>query len=127
MLLFAACTVDDPAPHAGDPEAPPSPDAAPIDGGADPIPWVEEGSVPELEDPAAWIFDPGVVHTLSIELDDDYAALQAFPYTSVMADVVFDGTRVADVGVRLKGKIGSFRDLTGKSSFKIDFGEFVPG
>ena len=92
------------------------------------VPWVDEAEVPSLDDPAGWIFDTSVVHTLSIELDSaGRDALFVDPYTAVPAEVVFDGVRVAGTGVRLKGKIGSFRDLDGKASFKIDFGELVPG
>jgi spore coat protein CotH len=53
-------------------------------------------------------------------------ALFADPYTYVEASVTFDGELMDPVGVRLRGKIGSFRDLNGKPKFKVDFNQYVP-
>lgn len=79
---------------------------------------------PEPEEPD--FFDPSFVHTVAIELDgDDTRALGRLPYEYVEAEVVVDGAALDRVGVRLRGKIGSFRDLNGKPKFKLDFNRFV--
>lgn len=71
-------------------------------------------------------FDDSFVHTVAIELDDDDTrALARQPYEYVDARVTIDGAAFARVGVRLRGKIGSFRTLDGKPKFKIDFNRYV--
>jgi spore coat protein CotH len=88
----------------------------------DPDPAEEVGSPPEM------IFTHDVVHNLDISIDA--AAIQSLrrdPWTYVEGDVVFDGTAVDSVGVRLKGAWGSFEDLDEKANFKIDFNRYVPG
>ena len=70
---------------------------------------VDRGDQPEPEDA---FFDQSVMHTIDIELaDGSESSLWADQYTYVPADVTIDGTRLEDVGVRLRGKIGSFRTL----------------
>lgn len=72
----------------------------------------------------AWIFSDGTIHTIELTLSDaSIAALNADPYTFAMGDVSFDGEPLPDVGVRLRGKIGSFRTLDKKPKFKLKFNE----
>lgn len=104
--------------HAGDA----SPDGAgppPLEqvGGGEPVPVYDED-----------FFDDSFVHTVAITLEnDDRADLQGQPYEYVAADVAIDGWSFPSVGVRLRGKIGSFRELSGKPKWKLDFDQFVPG
>jgi hypothetical protein len=53
-----------------------------------------------------------------------WASLEADPYEYVPATLVFDGVTFEQVGVRLKSHIGSFRDLSGKASFKVDLNRY---
>ena len=84
-------------------------------------------NVPEyVEDTAGWLFGVEEIHNIDIYLPQaSVDALWADPYTYVTGDVTVDTTTVYNVGVRLRGKIGSFRDLNGKSKFKIDFNQFL--
>src|SRR4051812_565015 len=87
-------------------------------------------------DNAAWLFDPGKVVQIDLTLPPDSVnALAADSDTYVTGDfkLTADGTSYerANVGIRLKGGVGSFRPLTGegqgKSAFKVKFNEFVSG
>ncbi len=81
-----------------------------------------------VDDPAGWMFTLDAVHTLDIQLEPAAVdSLWVDPYGYVQGDIVFDGEPVDDVGVRLKGRIGSFRDLSAKAAFKIDINRFVDG
>lgn len=83
------------------------------------------GDQPEVE---PTIFNQDFIHTIDIELaDGSEDALWGDPYEYVPANVTIDDVRLEDVGVRLRGKIGSFRDLGGKPKFKLDFNRFVDG
>ena len=104
-------------------------DSTPPDGddddGAPDAPLEHVGGV---EDPAGWMFTLDQVHTLDIHLAPEAVdALWVDPYGYVAGDIVFDGEPVEEVGVRLKGRIGSFRDLSAKAAFKVDINRFVDG
>ncbi|MFN7146206.1 MAG: CotH kinase family protein, partial [Myxococcota bacterium] len=51
-------------------------------------------------------------------------SLRVEPFAYVVGNVVVNGERLDDVGVRLKGS-ASYQDLTGKPSWKIRFDEYV--
>ncbi len=71
------------------------------------------------------LFTQDVIHTVDITLDDDaWDGLYVDPYTFVSGDVRVDGDLVPGSGVRLRGKYGSFRTITGKPKFKIAFDEY---
>lgn len=73
-------------------------------------------------------FDDSFIHEVAITLTNDARDdLRRQPYEYVPADVVIDGWAFPSVGVRLRGKIGSFRDFSGKPKWKLDFDQFVPG
>lgn len=82
-------------------------------------------------DDATWqagFFSNGVVHDVVITLTEDASsALTTDPYAYTTAAATFDGEAVDEVGLRLRGKVGSFRTLDQKPKFKFDFGEFVDG
>lgn len=89
---------------------------------------LDEWSIGDQPEPEDAFFDQSVMHTIDIELaDGSESSLWADPYTYVPADVTIDGTRLEDVGVRLRGKIGSFRTLDGKPKLKLDFNRYVDG
>ena len=102
---------------------------APVDTVDSAVEWPEV-PVEEVEgwsDPSDWIFTHKRVHTVDIRLDEeDIASLEVDRGVYVEADVQFDDTLLPSVGVRLKGRIGSFRELSGKSSFKLDLNRFLP-
>jgi len=76
----------------------------------------------------SWFFDAYTVHEVSISLSSDSVAnLDADPYTYTQGDATVDGTPMPSIGVRLRGKIGSFRYLSGKPKFKLDFNQYVSG
>lgn len=121
---------------------PPQPDTGDGPGDSAPEGWedaeveVVEGADPPLDtavvpeqpvDDASWLFASDVVHSIAITLPATSAsALYADPYTSVPADVAINDEPVLpSVGVRLRGKIGSFRTLDGKPKFEITFNEFT--
>lgn len=79
-------------------------------------------------DPSTALFRDGAMTSLAIELTPaDFAALREHPREFVRATVRSGDDRFADVAVRLKGAVGSFRDLTDRPSFTLDFARFVAG
>lgn len=75
--------------------------------------------------PGADLFTNGIVHRLRIELAPDAAAsLKTNARRFVSATVSEGTTTYAQVGVRLKGSVGSFRPLDDKPGLTLDFGEF---
>ena len=85
-------------------------------------------------------FSLGSIHSLALELDDDsWQTLLAEPKTYVHGRVAIDEEVFEDVGVRLKGSLGSFVPLdeeeaaegsncvAGKSGFIVDFNRWVKG
>ncbi len=90
-------------------------------------PLVESETIEGMDDPAGWLFSDDEVHSIDIYFSEASAtALNADPYTFVEGRVVVNGMEVESVGLRLKGKIGSFRTLSQKAAFKIDFNAYVP-
>ncbi len=80
------------------------------------------------DDPAGYLFSLDAVQWLEISLSDAaIASLNADPYTFVPADITIDGHTLEQVGLRLKGRLGSYRSLSGKSGFKIELDTFVQG
>jgi hypothetical protein len=87
-------------------------------------------------DEAEWMYDPGQVVEIRLgglsgaELDELEAKPDEYVHGSfeLLVDGVVKGTALADVGIRLKGGVGSSRPVkTGKSGFKVRFDEFVKG
>jgi len=108
---------------AGDSAVDTAPDS---DAATDTSGWVEEGVGDMDDDLDSWIFSDTVVHRIDITLPQrSVDAIWASPYDSAPGDVTFDDEPVPDIGVRLRGKIGSFRDLNGKPKFELTFNEFV--
>jgi CotH kinase protein len=91
-------------------------------------------------DPAAWMYEPTAISEIDLTLPpDSVKALEAdptgeyVPGTFSLAET--DGvpgsagpfTSPIEVGIRLKGSLGSLRTLSEKAAFKIKFDEFVEG
>ncbi len=106
---------------------------APSDSGLTVLPGLDS-TVPSGDtgvDDATWQsnwYSSDTIHEVTITINDaGWAALTNDPYNYVQADATFDNQTVTGLGVRLRGKVGSFRPITGKPKFKFDFGEYVPG
>lgn len=126
-LLILGCT-----PRGVVLDSPPRPDSDdPVDtdtwdptdtGGPETIP-----DNPADPDTTAWVFSDTEVHRVEIELSDEaFASLGTDPKTYVEGSLTFAGRRFERVGVRLKGKVGSYRDLNAKAAFKIDLNRYEP-
>jgi hypothetical protein len=83
------------------------------------------------EDEAAWLYDPGAVVEIDLGLSpEELDALEAEPdeYQPGSFLLKVDGEAVGpplgDVGIRLKGGLGSFRPLTEKAAFKVKFNAY---
>ncbi len=66
-------------------------------------------------------------HLVQVDLAVDeagLASLQANPYAYVTADVNIDGQEFPNIGLRIKGRLGSARPLPQKSAFKLDLLEY---
>lgn len=89
-----------------------------------------------LGDEIEWMYDPDQVVEIRLgglsaeELDGLEAEPDEYVKGSfeLLVDGVTKGTVLNDVGIRLKGGVGSSRPVkTGKSGFKVRFDEFVKG
>lgn len=104
-----------------DSQSPPDAGARDVDGGAVNV-W----------DEAAALFSASSIARISLTLGEaERAALQVAPATYVhgaLEVTLADGTRLElqDVGVRLKGKLGSARSLDQKAAFLIKTNAYVP-
>ena len=92
--------------------------------------------VPGGGDEADWLFGTDAVHQIEIILESDaLAELNTWPgafeydlpYDFVHGNLLIDGELIEDVGVRLKGRWGSYRGMGGKAAFKIDLNRYVSG
>lgn len=128
VLFFAlyACSEPIVASDSGADEPAAAHDTAPeADSAAPPV--VTEESAGGYEVDNDWIFTKDRIHEVAITLSEEsWAAIAAAPYTPAEATVSIDGIETPNVGVRLRGKIGSYRDLSGKPKFEIEFNEFNP-
>ncbi len=101
------------------------------DTGPDQVPGVDSGAEPDPDNDETVevdLFQIERVVDIELSIDDaGLAALAADPYTYVVGDVTIDGTEFSDVGLRIKGRLGSLRYLPSKSAFKIDFLQFGQG
>ena len=121
ILVILACRPEPQSESADftwtNPEIPETPE----DTGSPPDPDSEPR--PELE--ALPIFDDSVLHQIEITLGEAAKdALRSSPYDWVEGGVTIDGEPLAAVGVRLRGKLGSFRPIDEKPKFKLDFNRY---
>jgi spore coat protein CotH len=130
LLLASACAppttqpvaaADAAADTAADTAAPVTPDAPDVES----VPGATDDPNGDL---TGDLFGTTRVHAIALTVDDaGVSSLRADPYTYVPADITLDDTTYSDVGLRLKGHIGSFRDLDHKAAFKLDADQFVDG
>lgn len=84
----------------------------------------DDSAEPPPPDPEA-LFALDRVHEVELTAGPrDLRALDADPYTPIAATITFDGTLYEGVSMRIKGRLGSYRALSGKSGFKVDMNEF---
>jgi len=90
------------------------------------IPGDTSETEPDLPDDPTWMFLGDVVYDVAITLPDaSITALNADPDAYVTGDITFDGTTLTNVGIKLKGRLGSFRTLSQKAGFKVSLDTFV--
>lgn len=77
--------------------------------------------------PGEHLFDDTVVHSIRLTLDEAaQQSLRDAPTAWVHGDIEIDGTAIADVGVRLKGR-GSFQPLDNKPSLRVELDRWIDG
>ena len=93
----------------------------------EPEPWqAPMESIPDASGLADFMFDLSQVHQVDITMTDEaYNSLASSPYTYVSADVSYHGTVVSNVGVRIKGRLGSLRSISQKPALKVNIDAFV--
>ncbi|MDP2315056.1 MAG: CotH kinase family protein [Pseudomonadota bacterium] len=137
LLVLLACAPTDLRIGDDTPTRPPRDDTA-GDPDTDPIEHLDDtGEAPdsggdsgadtdvEEEPDDTRIFNLDAVHTVELTLSvGGRQGLDSDPYTYVAADLVFDGEAFPDVGVRIKGRLGSYRTLDQKAGLKVDLLEF---
>jgi spore coat protein CotH len=84
------------------------------------------------EDPSAALFDPAVLHEVTMDLSEDalgFLAAQTWPYSEdrVPVRLTVDGVTLDDAGVRLKGGFAQSQAMDGKPGFSIKTDELVDG
>ncbi len=117
-LLVGACGGDD-----GQGDAPSTSTPRPATTSTSPTTTVPD-------DPSADLFDPAVLHEISLVLADDALAVltaQTWPYSEdrVPVRLAVDGVTVDDAGVRLKGGFAQSQAMDGKPGFSIKTDELV--
>jgi spore coat protein H len=74
------------------------------------------------------VFDLTKLHQIEIELDPNlFAQIDSDHESRVSANIVFDGVRLDDIGLRGKCGIGSCTSIFDKVGFSLKFDEFVEG
>jgi len=71
------------------------------------------------------LFDDLRVHQIQITIkDSDLSVLRSNPRKYVSASVTCDGVEYQNVGIHLKGSVGSFRSIDGKPALTLDLAKF---
>lgn len=87
-----------------------------------------------VADEAEPFFDPSAVAEINFTLPpaslqklEEEPETDEYQHAEITAKVAGVTHTLADVGFRLKGGHGSFRELSGKAAFKVKFNQFVKG
>ena len=122
LLTLLGCAPTTGSLPVGDRPNPPDP----VEDSSPPLLTEEEIADQEIDD--SWIFSDERILEVEISLTAGAAnALGREPREDVSAEIVIDGLELEPVGLRLAGKLGSYRDLSGKPKFRIDFNKFSEG
>ena len=122
LLTLLGCASTNGTLPLGDRPQPPDP----VEDTAPPLITEEEIADQEIDD--SWLFSDEHIVEVEITLTAGAAkALGREPREDVSAELVIDGLALEPVGLRLAGKLGSFRELSGKPKFRIDFNKFSEG
>ena len=82
-------------------------------------------TAPDEDTNSDLVFDATYIHTVDLSIERaGLNSLGADPFTYVVADATIDGDEFTSIGVRIKGRLGSYRALPGKSALKLDFLQF---
>ncbi len=84
----------------------------------------------DVPDETDTFFDPTVLHQVEITVaPENLTALEESIDTDirVSANITYDGVSADNIGIRLKGFIGSVQDLSEKPGFSLKLNEFVQG
>ncbi len=107
LFLFLACSEEDPP---------------------DPGPEVWSDPVPHEDD--SFLFDQTRINRIDLTLDEEAEKIlrreRVFtqPRNEVRGQAAIDGEEIGEIGVRLRGGIGSFRRYDQKPKWELDFNEF---
>lgn len=134
LLLLLACAPDDLREHHTEPPAPDTaatttPDV--VDTGEETtsdtvvVEDIAGDGQAEDDDLSGQLFGLDVVHTAELTLPQSAIdSLYTDPYTYVEAELTFDGQVLEPVAMRIKGRLGSFRNIYGKPALKIDLNHY---
>src|SRR5262245_3056349 len=76
-------------------------------------------------DAAPDLFSDLRVHKIQIKIEEtDISDLRSSPRKYVPASIVCDGTEFHNVGIHLKGSVGSFRPIDDKPALTLNFAKF---
>ncbi len=80
---------------------------------------------PTSDDPSDRLFQTERVQRLQLTIPGrSWASLEDEPYLEVPASLAFEGAWFPLVGVRIKGQLGSLRELDEKVALKVDLNEY---
>ncbi len=97
-------------------------------GGGEPGP--EVFSEPVAHDDDSWFFSSDRIYRIDLEIGESSMEVLrsdrrfSYPRNKARAAAVIDGEEVGEVGVRLRGGLGSFQRIDNKPKLEIDLNEF---
>jgi spore coat protein CotH len=106
----------------------PTPDEEPTPDPERPDIVVEHVPIDELGPDGEAFFPLDRFVQIDIELPEaSWNSLIDAPYEFTLGHVTLDGRRIENIGVRLRGRIGSFREVWQKPKWRLDFNRYVLG
>ncbi len=81
---------------------------------------------PTSDDPSDRLFQTDRVQRMALTIPaSSWSSLEDEPYLEVPGSLAFEGAWFPEVGVRVKGQLGSLRELDEKAAFKVDLNEYA--